>query len=78
MKLRRSKVRGKNKANLFKIKGRSIWLCLSISWKFNVLLRDEQKASLGVLLTVVKYEIGPSTILIKEGKLYLLLAYLYH
>ena len=40
--------------------------------------RDEQKASLGVLLTVLKCEIRPSTILTKEGKLYLLLAYLYH
>ena len=62
-------VRGKNKkANLLKIKVRSIWLCLSMSWKFNIVAtpdqqqapsfaQDEQKASLGVLLTVVKCEI---------------------
>jgi hypothetical protein len=39
---------------------------------------DEQRASLGVLLMILKCEIRPLTILINKVKPYLLLVYLYN
>ena len=67
-KLHMSKVRGKNKSQLIQNQGKKHSVVPKYELKFNIVetpdqqqapsfARDEQKASLGGVLTVVKYEI---------------------
>ena len=86
----RSKVKGANKANLFRIKVRTLGCALGISQECDIVatldqqpkskafLRTNKGLASGELLMILKCQIRPSTRLNNEGKLYTLLAYLYH
>ena len=86
----RSKVKGASKANLFRMKVRALGCALCISQECDIVATPDQQPksktlletskglAWGSSLTVIKYHFWPSTRLINNGKLYTLLANLYH